>query len=126
MIVTQDLIGTPFKFRGRGPDFYDCYGLVMEVSRRFGVELPDYVYPEVEDLPGAAAAIERHIKGWKPCEMRPGAILHFKVLDTPSHVGIVLNKFDFIHCWELCHGVMKEKIADWNKPHRLLGVYEYA
>ncbi len=37
-----DLIGKPFCDGGRGPDAYDCWGLVQEVYRRHGLALPEY------------------------------------------------------------------------------------
>ena len=43
MINYTDLIGTPFVNEGRDlKTGLDCYGLVMEVFRRFGIELPEY------------------------------------------------------------------------------------
>ena len=39
----NDLIGVPFKNRGRDiQDGFDCYGLVKEVYRRYGHEIPEY------------------------------------------------------------------------------------
>lgn len=39
----DDLIGVPFEYGGRDPlRSLDCYGLVMEVYRRRGIELPEY------------------------------------------------------------------------------------
>ena len=32
-----DLVGKPFLHCGRGPDAYDCFGLVLEVLRRVGI-----------------------------------------------------------------------------------------
>ena len=42
MIEVNDLVGKPFSDGGRGPSSYDCWGLVLEIYRRFGLELPDY------------------------------------------------------------------------------------
>jgi len=38
----SDLIGKPFSDLGRGPDSYDCWGLVREAGNRLGIEIPDY------------------------------------------------------------------------------------
>ena len=38
----EDLLGKKFKYNGRGPDEYDCYGLVKEIYNRLGIELPEF------------------------------------------------------------------------------------
>ena len=43
MINYTDLIGVPFVNRGRDKNTgFDCYGLVKEVYRRYGYEIPEY------------------------------------------------------------------------------------
>ena len=43
MIDVSDLIGVPFVNHGRDiHDGLDCYGLVMEVFRRYGKHIPEY------------------------------------------------------------------------------------
>ena len=37
IIDVTDLVGKPFLHCGRGPDAYDCFGLVLEVLRRVGI-----------------------------------------------------------------------------------------
>jgi len=34
----DDLIGKPFKFGARGPEYYDCFGLAKEIFRRHGID----------------------------------------------------------------------------------------
>lgn len=41
----EEYIGLPFKQHGRGPEAYDCYGLVRLIYlRELGISLPDYEY----------------------------------------------------------------------------------
>ena len=42
-IEYQDLIGKPFKDGGRGPIFFDCWGLVKEAFKRAGYNVPEYL-----------------------------------------------------------------------------------
>ena len=43
MIDYSDLIGVPFKNQGRDKNIgLDCYGLVMEVYKKLGIQLPEY------------------------------------------------------------------------------------
>lgn len=37
----DDLIGKPYRRGGRGPDAYDCFGLLIEVCRRSNITLPN-------------------------------------------------------------------------------------
>ena len=103
----RDLIGIPFRLHGRSPqDGLDCYGLVMEIYRRMGIELQDYDYDDSPRNTGTDL-FEEHktndfveVKG-KPCEgdvivlgngmgthcgvfVRGGRVLHAK-----DNVGVV-------------------------------------
>lgn len=117
-----DLIGTPFKYGGRGPDSYDCYGLVMEMSRRNGRELPDFGFAENQGL--IAAMMGATMPQWAPIECRPGAIALIRIGRLVSHVAYVLDGDRMIHAWEHSHGVSIVLIAEWK--HRIVGFYEYA
>lgn len=39
--VADNLIGKPYKHGGRGPDFYDCFGLMLALYAGCGIELRD-------------------------------------------------------------------------------------
>lgn len=92
-----DLIGKPFEALGRGPDGYDCWGLVMEVSKRFGQEVPDYGID-----PGDLKAI--HSKYYE-VELeydvvnvpKEGDIVLYKRMDGGLHFGIMINSSKMIH-----------------------------
>jgi cell wall-associated NlpC family hydrolase len=43
-----DLLGKPFADGGRGPDSFDCVGLAIEVQRRRGLDIPDFVSSQAE------------------------------------------------------------------------------
>ena len=115
-----DLIGTPFKYGGRGPSSYDCYGLVRKLFNDDGIVLPDYKSPEI----GAAitALMMSEVRLWSECGIKPGGVLLIKVPGN-LHVGYVINNERFIHTWEKSGGVTIERIEDW--IHRLIGCYEY-
>ena len=98
-----DLIGKPFSPGGRGPDNYDCYGLVKELYRRSGIELPEYAY----DSPDNFSLIHRLINGDKDLFERlekpePYCLVLFTIQPPYiSHIGVVLEDcHTFIHASE--------------------------
>jgi cell wall-associated NlpC family hydrolase len=98
MIPYVDLLGKPFKYGGRGPDYYDCFGLAKELYFRLGKTLPDITstadFEEIEKKIEAAEKYYCLID--KPVEY---CLVTFRL--TPrfvSHIGVVLpNLYQFIH-----------------------------
>lgn len=124
MIYYEDLIGKPFEYGGRGPDSYDCYGLVMTMLARQGVTPFDFGWHD------ESAAIEAMMLSaldtgmWESCEMQPGSVLLFRVGRFTRHVGFAVSHSRFVHCWERSGGVVSERLSeDWNS--RLKGCYRY-
>lgn len=93
-IELNDLIGTPYKDHGRDAGGYDCYGLAIEVARRYGYKLKDVIY-ENHDLELSAANIPT--LNVTPIEKpRAGAIIEMEYGDE-LHVGVCLSDREFIH-----------------------------
>jgi cell wall-associated NlpC family hydrolase len=115
------LIGTPFAYGGRGPDTFDCYGLVMHLHARQGVKLPDYRSPTDQAVIAATMATQLHL--WEQCPRAPGAVIAIRLHRGLSHCGVVLEDDRFIHTWERSGGVCVERLADWG--HRVQGFYRY-
>jgi cell wall-associated NlpC family hydrolase len=64
MLDLNDLIGVPFKDGGRNKkEGFDCYGLAMEVYRRYGIELPDYRI-SCEDASRINQQVEETVPQW--------------------------------------------------------------
>ncbi|HEV7284694.1 MAG TPA: NlpC/P60 family protein [Kaistia sp.] len=126
-MIHADLIGRPFAYGGRGPEAYDCYGLVMEMWRRVhGTELPDYGSPE------KLALISLHMhraagRDWvRVDDFTPGSVVLFRVEGFGAHVGFVLPYRRFLHAWHETGGVTREALdtADWRE--RRIGCYRFA
>lgn len=117
-----DLIGVPFQYEGRGPDTYDCYGLVMECCRRtHGVEIPDVKSPhQIEEI---AAVLAGQLPSWREVEAKPGVVAVFRVKGYGAHVGFLLGRDRFLHTWERSGGVCIERLSHWK--NRVFGFYEY-
>lgn len=116
-----ELIGVPFAYGGRGPDTFDCYGLLMHLHALRGVKLPDYRSPR--DQATIAALMANQLTLWEQCEPEAGACVALRIVRGVSHCGMVLEDDRFIHTWEKSGGVCIERLSDWQ--HRTLGVYRY-
>lgn len=121
-----DLIGKPWRHRGRGPDAYDCYGLLREIYRRQGIELPDAGYEA--DNASCSAALISNLPQWQRCEIIPGAGLLFRRGAAPQHVGVALDDDRFIHATEDFNQVVISRLDDPMRHYRafLLGAFHYA
>jgi len=94
-----DLLGKPFRLGSRGPDYYDCWGICLELGKRVGINYPEHFTPT--DTSGQNDAIqdirdEHFIKLDKP---EPFCIVTFKI-NPPfvDHCGVVVeNCTQFIH-----------------------------
>lgn len=120
MAEYADLIGKTFEYGGRGPDKYDCYGLVKEMMERDGKVAPDYKSPS--EAPAIVAMILHKRKFWQECECKPGAVAVIK-LHKNLHVGYILPHGKFIHTWERSGGVTVERLREWQ--HRVMACYEF-
>lgn len=114
----RDLIGKPFAWGGRGPDSYDCYGLVSEMLSRCGQSCPDYRSPDCAALVAPIITSVEH--QWTPCEPRRGAIALMQFARS-MHVAFILDNRRLIHTWEGAGGVLVEPLSEWRK--RIKGYY---
>lgn len=114
------LIGVPFEYGGRGPNSFDCYGLVKHIYEHHGLQLPDYTSPR--DGAKITAMMNNEIVLWEECDMKPGCTLLFRVPGN-MHVGFYIGNW-FVHTWEGSGGVTRERLKpDWHR--RLIGSYKY-
>lgn len=120
-----DLIGVPFGYNERGPNAYDCYGLVKEIFRRDGIEVPDYTYrADGVVMTAVVISASSNEKIWEKLEEpEPGCCLVFKVPGN-MHVGYCLGRDEFIHSWEGSGGVTIERLS-FGWKNRLVGAYRY-
>lgn len=120
-----DLLSVPFKYGGRKLEDggLDCFGVVVEMSRRAGVTMPERQFSE--DLAVNHALMAAQMNVWAKQD-RPvmGDVVLFRIKRWPCHIGYLLNEFEFIHAWEGGQGfVLVERLEDWK--HRIEGFYRY-
>jgi len=115
-----DLIGIPFAYGGRDENALDCYGLLMLLHRRRGIEIKDF--PSSSNGAEITAMMMGNLHLWKTCELKEGASILFRVPGN-LHVGYFIGNGKFIHTWEKSGGVVIEPLSVWS--NKIMGVYEY-
>lgn len=113
----RDLIGIPFTMHGRTKEQgFDCYGLLLELLKRQGKSLPDFVYADYEDktLNKQINELKSLIKNKKIDNPVDNCIIAFKNFNHTAHVGFYLGNGDFIHTIKT-KGVIVEKLHKWER-----------
>ena len=90
-IAISDLLNKPYELGARGPDSYDCWGLVMTVYKRMGIDLPD-----INNLIMTKRDIIRVMRGHAPVTgftLYKSEPKNFDILydDRKGHVGIIIG-----------------------------------
>lgn len=80
-----NVLGKTYKSGSKGPDSFDCSGLVYYAYKRSNISVP----PSTAGLLNAGYKIQRS-------EVLPGDLVFFKIKKY-FHVGIMLNRKEFIH-----------------------------
>lgn len=99
-----ELLGKPFSNGGRGPDSYDCWGLVCEIFRMYRAELPDYKI-SCKDASRIHHEIDIQRKYWSRCETdkipTPAlVVIRFNQTVFCNHTGVYIGEGKFIHTAE--------------------------
>ena len=93
-INISDLIGVPYKDHGRDNNGMDCYGLAIEVLRRYGYKLNDVIYENHDIQLADQNAPTLNVTPIK--EPREGAILEMQ-FNNELHIGVCISRREFIH-----------------------------
>jgi len=122
MIYVKDLVGIPYKIRGRDVNGMDCYGLIIEVLKRIGKSVPDVFYPDtgIETNKSVLNSLEAAIPNTKLEKPEEGAVVEILVMGQPSHVGVCLGDGTFIHALKK-NGVVIEPLHRYR--HKTRGFY---
>lgn len=122
-------VGKEFSERGRGPDSYDCWGMVQLIYRQEkAVELPSYLehYDSTEDreIIGQTIFRERqeHWSEVRKPQMFDAVLLRMR--GVPMHVGIVTKPGYMVHC---AHGIntVHERFDSMRWADKIQGFFRY-
>ncbi|MGA7887604.1 MAG: NlpC/P60 family protein [Acidobacteriaceae bacterium] len=112
-----DLLGKPFREDARGPDAYDCVGLLLEIERRLGHTLPP-IASDTQVLPAIVPLFDR------VDEPRPGDAILIESCNPDWHIGIVTGPGWMIHAHVGC-GVARERYDAFPWHKRIEGFYRW-
>lgn len=126
----NDLIGKRFApdvDNAYGPDSYSCYGLLWEVYRRFGIDIPKVNISVTACKQASNDEIAKQTThNWKPIEQPevPCAVLIKSTHpDYANHVGVYIGKGKMIHI-TINRNVVVDPLDSWK--HKILGYYRYS
>lgn len=130
-VTYADLIGVPFKNRGRDIRAgFDCYGLVMEVYRRHGMLLPEFT-ADYDDCDKVSHIIHGQTRSdtWQhvsaPLPVPCVVAIRFGVpAPLVNHTGVYIGDGKFIHIREKT-GVCIESIHSIAWKHAIAGFFIY-
>lgn len=112
----DDLIGKPYKEGARGPEAYDCWGVVMAIYHRLGWPVKNYpISFAVADGRHMDRFIDTEQTRWeKHAQPVPGAVVLFRRANgLYCHVGVVIDDKRFIHSEEDV-GVCIDTLNRWD------------
>jgi len=123
-------VGIPFKEKGRGPDGFDCWGIVRHVlAEEFGITgLPDYVdaYTRPGDKQSVATAVRAGLaEGWQKVDtVDAGTLIILRLAGRPWHCALAVNKEWMLHTLEGVNACLERMDSMvWNG--RIEGFYQY-
>lgn len=132
-----DLIGTPFVGLGRDPKKgLDCYGLTMEVFRRYGYEIPEYTEDTWEDTDKTndfyKDTVVNSNKYWEEVKdletLQPPILIAFTYGNVKfgivNHSGVYIGNGRFIHTRQKV-GCCIERIDGFAWRRLIVGLYRF-
>jgi len=122
-----DLIGRPFVHSGRDVDTgMDCWGLVMEVFRRYGVAVPDFVvdsfaFRVINQLAGKEVGKRTWEEVYSPTDKDVPLVVLMRMHPVYiTHAGVYVGNKRIIHTMKNS-GVVVSKVATLQS--RIAGYY---
>ena len=130
MIWPARYVGAPFKDGGRGPDVFDCWGLVSQVYRdQLGIDLPHYGEISAADLlrvrreimAGAASEPWRQVTDPREFDV---AVMRLPTGRGHGHVGVLTDPRNVLHV-EAGSGAAIEQLNSVTIRNRVMGFWRH-
>lgn len=118
-------IGKGYAHGGRGPERFDCWGLLLAVYRDLGIALWDLQgdYGPSEKW-GHSHFIENYFRDWDPIDdPKPhDGVLFKNSFGIPVHAGVIVDEYHFIHAQRRT-GVILSRLWSRDWLNRIEGFY---
>lgn len=103
----NDFVGKPFAEDGIGPEYYNCWALVVDAARTvYGIDYPSYSeqYSTPLDYEELNNLISKEAKtNWKEVPLgqeKPGDVIILRLRGNPLHAGLVIRKGKMLHVYK--------------------------
>lgn len=121
-------VGIKFKDKGRDTNGIDCWGLARLIYKNeYNIDLPSFTSDyEADDTIRMQELIAQYKEGWEKLDQpQEGSIVVFKVLGHESHIGVAVNKDQFLHAREGQDSAIESfSSPSWNR--RIVGHFKYS
>jgi cell wall-associated NlpC family hydrolase len=108
----DDLIGAPYKPRGRDEGGLDCLGLILVIAARLGKPMPDVRYEKSDP---ALMSLAERMGVHKIDALEPGCIIEMECARR-LHLGFAIDRDRMIHA--PFEGVRVDPISKYTKTIR--------
>lgn len=117
-----------FADKGRGPNLFDCWGLVQHVYKiERNIDLPSYLdsYQHTLECQAIAEKIEQEQKKWDLVnEPKEFDVIILRMNGLPMHVGIITNPNYMLHCIQGV-GTVHESYNNMRWKSKVVGYARY-
>lgn len=127
-IVTaaREKIGAKFLHQARGPDAYDCVGIVISIANELGIsDFQTTAYPRFPNPQEMRGLLERHLDYVRWDAVLPGDILWFRA-PQPQHLAIVTQRdpMQMVHAFARTGSVVETGVDHFWRQ-RLVACFRY-
>ena len=119
----SDLLFKPYREGARGPDFYDCLGLAIEVQRRRGFAVPDFI-SSTDELHAQVAA-GGFLAGCTKLEYgaESGCVALVRMGVNEFHLGTMIDPYRMLHVTAQTRTPVVVRILEPIWQRRIIGFY---
>lgn len=119
-------LGAAFRHQARGPDAYDCVGVVIAIANELGLSNFDIrTYTRQPNPEQMRALLEANLDYVRWGEVLPGDVLWFRAPD-PQHLAVVsqINPMQMVHAFARTQRVVETGVDRFWRD-RLVACFRY-